>query len=163
MQIGAAAHLWCGRRRGKNLVRWAAITIGLLGLVLTLAPAVGPPAAEALHEDVGSGVTIIRTLAGTGEEGFSGDGGPATDAKLDFPWTVAVGPDDNVYVSDASNARLRKIDTNGIITTVVGDGDFVDDGDGGPATDASIAGASGRHNGYRHDLYQHIRQSCPQG
>lgn len=80
---------------------------------------------------------IITTLAGTGTSGFSGDGGPATAAQLTNPTFLAVG-NGGVYVSDAINHRVRRIDANGIITTVAGNGTLAFAGDGGPATSASF-------------------------
>ncbi len=81
---------------------------------------------------------IITTIAGTGVSGFSGDGGPATAAKLTIPGGLAFDAHHNLYVTDGFNARVRKIDTNGIITTVAGNGTSVFAGDGGPATAASF-------------------------
>ncbi|MGD8782512.1 MAG: RHS repeat-associated core domain-containing protein [Ignavibacteria bacterium] len=66
---------------------------------------------------------IISTIAGTGEYGFSGDDGLAVDAKLAFPLDVAVDEDGNIYIADTENYRIRKVDTNGIITTIAGNGD----------------------------------------
>ena len=64
----------------------------------------------------------ITTVAGTGFAGFSGDGGPATNAKLNYPYSVAVDSVGNIFVGDANNQRIRKIDTLGIITTFAGTG-----------------------------------------
>lgn len=66
---------------------------------------------------------IITTVAGTGVRGFSGDGGPATDASLSVPSSVEVAPDGSIYISDYGNGRIRKVGHDGIITTVVGGGD----------------------------------------
>ena len=62
----------------------------------------------------------VTPVAGTGEEGFSGDDGPATDAQLDSPRGVAVDEDDHLYIADARNARVRVVDEDGDITTVAG-------------------------------------------
>ncbi|HEX6616918.1 MAG TPA: RHS repeat-associated core domain-containing protein [Gemmatimonadales bacterium] len=80
----------------------------------------------------------ISTFAGTGVAGFDGDGGPATAAKLNWPLGVAVGPDGSVYIGEYNNMRIRKVDPQGIITTVAGNGSRVISGDGGPATQAGI-------------------------
>ena len=83
---------------------------------------------------------IITTFAGTGEEGFDGDGGPATEADLDWPSGVAVDAAGNVYIADQENERIRKVDTEGIITTFAGSGAYGYRGgeDGIPATEAKL-------------------------
>ena len=85
----------------------------------------------------------ITTLAGNGEPGYSGDGGPATLARLDHPEGVAADGAGNVYVADSENHRVRKIDTTGIITTFVGTGVRGDQGDGGPAAEAGLSFPAG--------------------
>jgi len=80
----------------------------------------------------------ITTLAGTGVEGYSGDGGPATSAELNGPYRVTVDTAGNVYIPDSGNGRVRKVSPNGTITTVVGNGNIGYRGDGGPATDATL-------------------------
>jgi sugar lactone lactonase YvrE len=81
---------------------------------------------------------IISTVAGDGMPGFSGDGGPATKAKLNGPSAVVSDASGNLFIADAYNDRIRKVDANGIITTVAGNGSFGDSGDGGAATMASL-------------------------
>src|ERR1700733_11441053 len=76
---------------------------------------------------------IITTVAGTGKTNFSGDGGPATSATLYRPSGVAVDSAGNVYIADTQNARIRKVDTSGNISTVAGNGAIGYSGDGGPA------------------------------
>ena len=76
---------------------------------------------------------IITTIAGTGVSGYSGDGGPATDAEIG-PWFSCLVVDDtgNIYFADLYNDVVRKIDTSGIITTVAGKQfDVSSSGDGG--------------------------------
>jgi sugar lactone lactonase YvrE len=83
---------------------------------------------------------IITTVAGNGNAGnygFSGDGGAATKASLHTPWDVAFDALGNFYIADRDNQRIRKVDTNGIITTVAGGGS-VFPGNGGAATNASM-------------------------
>ena len=75
---------------------------------------------------------IITTVAGSSAPGFSGDGGPGTSAQLNRPLGVAVDSIGNVYVADTGNHRIRKIDTEGTITTIAGVGSGFA-GDGGPA------------------------------
>ena len=79
----------------------------------------------------------ISTAAGGGSGGL-GDGGPATEATLDLPTDVAIDEQGTLFVADALNHRVRRIDATGAITTIAGDGGAASDGDGGPATDASI-------------------------
>jgi uncharacterized protein (TIGR03437 family) len=80
---------------------------------------------------------IITTVAG-GAYGFSGDGGPATKAALNFPAGVTVDSAGNIYFTDAGNQRVRKVNTAGIISTVAGNGTQGLSGDGGPATSAQF-------------------------
>lgn len=66
---------------------------------------------------------VITTVAGNGEEGFTGDGGPATQAKLHFPEGIALDKAGNLFISDSYNGRVRRVDAKtGIITTVAGNG-----------------------------------------
>jgi sugar lactone lactonase YvrE len=67
---------------------------------------------------------IITTIAGNGMPGFSGDGGPATDAQLKNPWGLAVEPNGDLIVADISNGRLRRVGVNGVITTIVAEVTF---------------------------------------
>lgn len=80
----------------------------------------------------------ITTLAGTGAAGYSGDGGPATQAKLNGPYRVTVDLAGNVYIPDSGNGRVRKVSPDGTISTVVGNGNIGYSGDGGLATDAAL-------------------------
>ena len=64
----------------------------------------------------------ITTVAGTGVAGFSGDGGPATLARVNNPSGVAVGPDGSLYIADTNNFRIRRVGPDGIIRTVAGNG-----------------------------------------
>ena len=81
---------------------------------------------------------IITTVAGNGINGFSGDGGVATNAALYYPYGVTVDKVGNLLISDTANGRIRRVDTNGIITTVAGNGTFGFFGDGGAATNAEL-------------------------
>lgn len=87
---------------------------------------------------------IITTIAGTGAAGYGGDNGIATSAGLNYPsgivFDTATG---NIYVADESNNRIRRIDTNGLITTFAGTGTAGFGGDGGLATAATLSGAEG--------------------
>jgi hypothetical protein len=81
---------------------------------------------------------MIATFAGTGTPGYSGDNGPATQAALNFPTDVAVGPDHSVYICDAYNHAVRKVTPQGTITTVAGTGVAGFSGDGKPAAKAQL-------------------------
>jgi RHS repeat-associated protein len=128
------------------------------------------------------GSFLVR-VAGTGEtDGEVDDGGNARDASLNFPWGLAVGPDGGLYVADTDNHRVRRIDPDGLITTVAGDGESCDGGggtdeivadqrevreirnvvaqshdtgcgDGGPATEAHLSGPAGVAVGLDGRLY----------
>ncbi len=81
----------------------------------------------------------ISTVAGNGTNGFGGDGGPASAAKLAFPEGVTLDGRGNLYIGDTANNRIRKVDTAGIISTFAGNGTHGFGGDGGPATAASLS------------------------
>ena len=95
----------------------------------------------------GGGCRIVRItpdrlfsiVAGTGTCGFSGDGGPATKAQLNDPNGIAFDSAGNLYFSDSNNHRIRRIDPNGIITTVAGTGAVGHSGDGGSAKKATLS------------------------
>jgi DNA-binding beta-propeller fold protein YncE len=85
-------------------------------------------------------MNVINTIAGNGTAGFSGDGGPATEASLNFPRDAEIGPDGRLYIADSDNHRIRAVDlATGIITTVAGNGVAGFAGDGGPPLEASFA------------------------
>jgi uncharacterized protein (TIGR03437 family) len=85
---------------------------------------------------------VISTVAGNGSSGFSGDGGPAISATFSWGFNghlgIAVDSSGNLYIADLSNERVRKVDSNGIITTVAGNGVRDNSGDGGAATSAGL-------------------------
>jgi sugar lactone lactonase YvrE len=80
---------------------------------------------------------IITTIAGNGKQGYSGDGGPATEACLHYPRGVAVDDAGCLYIADTTNKRIRKVGSDGIITTIAGGGTNLQ-GDGGPATNVDL-------------------------
>ncbi len=82
----------------------------------------------------------ISTVAGTGTQGFSGDGGPATQARLNSPVGVEFAPDGSFVISDQFNHRVRRVSPNGTITTIAGTGVQGFSGDGGLATAAELFG-----------------------
>ena len=85
-----------------------------------------------------SAAGIITTVAGDGNMGFGGDGGPATQARLQQPFGVAAMPDGSFLIADSENNRIRRVSADGIITTAAGDGAPRYAGDEGPATSASL-------------------------
>lgn len=89
---------------------------------------------------------VISTVAGNGTVGYSGDGGSAVNAQLANPSGIAVDSTGNLYIADSWNSVVRKVTaSSGIITTVAGDGttNYVDSGDGGLATNATISQLNG--------------------
>jgi hypothetical protein len=92
---------------------------------------------------------IITTVAGSGSLSFSGDGGQATNAGMYLykgsylSYGLAVDSAGDLFIADAGNHRIRKVDTNGIITTIAGTNSFGFSGDGGPAVNAQLFGPSG--------------------
>jgi uncharacterized protein (TIGR03437 family) len=81
---------------------------------------------------------VISTVAGTGEVGYSGDGGAATSATFNTPLNLAVDAAGNLYIADTLNNAIRKLATDGTISTVAGTGGAGYSGNGGPATSAGI-------------------------
>ena len=103
---------------------------------------------------------IIHTIAGSGQSGFSGDGGAAVRAELDYPEGVAVGPDGSIYVGDAYNYRVRRIGTDGMVTTVAGNGTSGYSGDGSPAVKAEIGFSYGLTVGHDGKIYTSGEDFC---
>jgi uncharacterized protein (TIGR03437 family) len=85
----------------------------------------------------------LTLVAGNGFAGFSGDGGPAVNASIKSPQGVAVGSDGTIYISDTGNDRLRRVATDGTISTYAGNGFETFSGDGGLATNASLFAPNG--------------------
>ncbi len=82
---------------------------------------------------------VITTIAGNGTAGYSGDGGPATNAALNYPSGIAVDSTGNVYIADQSNNRIRKVTAStGVISTIAGNGTASYSGDGGLAASAEV-------------------------
>jgi sugar lactone lactonase YvrE len=105
---------------------------------------------------------IIETVAGTGQEDFSGDGGLAAEANLWEPKGVAVDAEGNLFIADRSNGRIRRVDAaTGLITTVAGSGKLGFTGDGGPATEADVVRAlGGCHRSSRQSFYHRSWQQA---
>jgi PKD repeat protein len=97
---------------------------------------------------------VISTVAGNGSGGFSGDGGPATEASLSYPGGIFLDGGGHLYIADTNNHRVRRVDAGtGAITTVAGDGVFGFTGDGGPATLARLRLPTGICVGSEGGLY----------
>jgi sugar lactone lactonase YvrE/outer membrane lipoprotein-sorting protein len=96
---------------------------------------------------------IISMVAGSDTKGFSGDGGPATAARMYRPEGVAVDSKGNLYIADTGNNRIRKLTPEGIISTVAGNGISGYSGDGGPATAAQLSSPYGLAVDSKGNLY----------
>jgi len=81
---------------------------------------------------------VISTVVGEGTAGYSGDGGPAIDAMLNSPRSVALDAQGNLYIADTNNNRVRRVTPGGTISTYAGNGTWGYSGDGGPATSAQL-------------------------
>jgi len=94
---------------------------------------------------------VITTVAGTGEEGYSGDGGPAIKAQLAAPAAIAIDREGNLYIADFINHRIRRLSKDGIITSIAGTGEPEYNGDGGSALECAIGepcGVAADESGY---------------
>ena len=149
---------WRTRRGTAGAGGWDARGLGMGGWSLS-AHHVYDPAAQEVYFGDGSRQSgnhvgpSIKTVAGTGAYGFSGDGGPATEAGLAEPERIAIGPDGAVYISDTQNHSIRRIDAGGIITTVVGMGGSGFNGDGLLGTETLIDSPRGIAFGPEGRLY----------
>jgi sugar lactone lactonase YvrE len=90
-----------------------------------------------------SAAGIATVVAGNGSAGYSGDGGPASSAQLNNPKGLAVDAQGNLFISDSTNRRIRKVSGAGVITTIAGNGTPGYSGDGGPAAQAQIDSPAG--------------------
>ncbi len=113
---------------------------------------------------------IITTIAGNGTDGDGGDGGAAIQAHLGYPRDIVVDESGNLYISQDIYCKVRKVGTDGIISTIAGSSDDWEySGDGGPATSAELAGPDGlaidkQGNLYISDSYNYrIRKVDPSG
>jgi trimeric autotransporter adhesin len=117
----------------------------------------------------GSSAGTITTVAGTGVQGFSGDGGPAIAAKLYSPTGLAVDAQGDIYIADHGGARVRKVTRGGTISTFAGTGGAGFSGDGGLATSARVGtpygvAVDGNGNVYISDRYNNrVRKVSPGG
>jgi trimeric autotransporter adhesin len=86
---------------------------------------------------------IISTVAGNGNASYSGDGGVTTNASFNFPYAATVDSSGNIFIADTQNQRVRKVSTNGIVTTVAGNGGWGFAGDGSSGDNANLSVPSG--------------------
>ncbi|MGH8071570.1 MAG: hypothetical protein ACRERE_41325 [Candidatus Entotheonellia bacterium] len=101
---------------------------------------------------------VIRTIAGTGQPGYSGDGGPAPQAQLQEPNDIALDGQGRAFIADVRDHRVRVVDlAAAIITTFAGTGDAGSSGDGGPASRAALLGPRALAFGSTGDLYICLR------
>jgi hypothetical protein len=130
---------YCGSQvEGEPLLRAFSDINGLLFDPRTGALYVGDDAR--VYRIDSAGVTPVAGRAGDGDRGrrgFSGDGGPATEARLDEPGAMALDPSGDLYIVDLNNQRIRRVDRSGTITTAVGNGNFRRPYEGG-ATDVAV-------------------------
>lgn len=120
-----------GFGKGEFLFGPCGVSIDHLGNVF-----VGETEHAMIHKVLRNG--HMTTVAGSGMQGYSGDGGPATKAQLNFPCGVAIDSAGSLYIADTKNQRIRRLSRNGIIATVAGRGTSGYSGDGGPATKAQL-------------------------
>ena len=125
----------------RRRVALAAVALGAMAPLGWPGAFVGPASAGTERtkpqSDSGAG-GVIRTVAGSNQRGFSGDGGSAVSAAFDQPRSTIVGPDGTVFISDTFNHRVRRVDPGGAVTTLVGTGQAAYSGDGGPAGAATL-------------------------
>ncbi len=111
----------------------------------------------------------ITTIAGDGTDGFAGDGGPARNAQLYFPYGIVADTAGSVFIADSNNNRIRKISSTGLITTIAGNGFFAYSGDGGAGINAALNSPSSIAvdtvgNIFIADSYNHVvRKLTPDG
>ena len=102
---------------------------------------------------------MITTVAGNGLYGFSGDGGQATAAELDYAAGVAVDAAGDLLIADSGSNRIREVNrSTGVITTVAGNGTYGFSGDGGQTTAAELNGPTGVAANEAGYLHRRLRQ-----
>lgn len=112
---------------------------------------------------------IIITVVGSGQGGFAGDGGPATGASLGYPRSFDFDSDGNMYIAEYNNQRIRKVASNGVISTLAGNGNASFTGDGGQSTNATLNYPSGLSVDSSNNIYiadsnnNRIRKISPTG
>jgi len=102
---------------------------------------------------IAASTAVITTVAGTGTQGFAGDGAAATSGMLAYPADIALDASGELYIADSGNHRVRKVATDGTISTVAGNGTAGFTGDGGNATAAELSSPQGLALSSTGDLY----------
>lgn len=154
-------------RSARALTALTGAAIVLLSFYLPAAQAAS--FSQQAHTSEVTPFSTITTVAGNGIASGSGDGRPAQEATLNTPADITVDSHGNIYVADAFNHRIRRIDPDGIITTFAGTGEIGDDGDSGPAGAARLRTPLGIALGadgtlYIADTYNHrIRRVSTEG
>jgi len=156
LAVDAAGNLYVADTR-NNRIRVVTASNGTITTLSTLGVNLSAPRGVAVDAagnvyiaDTGNGrilkvapsgsITVTTTVAGTGVNGFSGDGGPATAAQISSPTGVAVDAAGNLYIADTNNNRIRRVSAAaGTITTVAGNGRSGYTGDGGASTSAQLS------------------------
>jgi uncharacterized protein (TIGR03437 family) len=142
--VDSAGNLYFSDGSSIRRVSNGAITTAIVNLQYPFTEGIAADAAGNLYMADGNygvvrklsgGVTSI--VAGTGRPGYSGDDGPATSAQLSHPIGITLDASGSLYIADSDNRRVRRV-TNGVITTVAGNGTGGHGGDGGPATKAQF-------------------------
>ena len=123
-----------GEGSGARPGAWGVV----VGSALLAAALFGPVGNRVASAAPGSVPGTITTVAGTGNQGYSGDGGPATGAQLQDPEDAVSDTSGNLYIADNTNCVVRKVSSQGVITTVAGNGTCGYSGDNGPATSAEL-------------------------
>jgi trimeric autotransporter adhesin len=122
-----------GSALAAQIVQPASVALGPDGSLY-----IPSPSNQAVRKVSTSG--FVSTLAGTGISGFSGDSGPAALAALNQPNSVAVDSHGNAFISDSQNFRIRRVDAvSGVISTIAGNGSFIESGDGLAAVSAGLS------------------------
>ena len=103
---------------------------------------------------------VMTIFAGTGSFGYAGDGAAATNAQFAFPQAVVIDKTGNVYIGDTQSQRVRRVGTNGIITTYAGNGSAGSSGDGGNATNGALGTVSGLALDQSNNLFIACYTSC---
>ncbi|HWK27650.1 MAG TPA: RHS repeat-associated core domain-containing protein [Solirubrobacter sp.] len=142
--IGRTLYLGDGTKRSADGQNFDVISTTKAGLAFPEGLAAAPDGTLYVADSTADVVRRIApdgtltVVAGTGTAGFSGDGGPATSARLSHPADVALDVDGSIVIADEGNDRVRRVSPDGVITTVAGSGASGYSGDGGPATAARL-------------------------